>query len=140
MKRTRGLTLVALLALVQGVAGLLHAARVIKIGSDLASQAVSLPIIGRFVIANGVIVAAIAILYVLFAWCAMARGGWAWFMGLAAVIANALAVLSLLLWGAPAGEALVWAIVPAVLVAYLFSPAGRHAVGNRSRASHRDGL
>jgi membrane protein implicated in regulation of membrane protease activity len=73
---------------------------------------------------RGVIVGGIALLYALFAAGALGGRDWAWSMGLAAVIATALIVLSLLLGGAPAGQALLWLIVPVVLVADLFSPPG----------------
>lgn len=135
MKRTPGLTLVALLGLAQGVAGILRAAQWIQIGSDLAAQGVLLlPIIAHLVYIRGAIVGAIAVLYGLFAWGALTRRSWAWSMGLAATLANALFVLLALLGGAPAGPVLLWAIVPAILVAYLLSPVGRRALDTSSRA------
>lgn len=134
MKRTPGLMLVALLALAQGVAGVLRATQWIKIGIDLAGRgALVLPIIGDLAIIRGGIVGVIALLFGLFAWGALGGHGWAWSMGLAAAIVNALIVLGLLLGGAPAGQALLWAIVPAILIVYLLSPAGRHALGTGSK-------
>lgn len=134
MKRTSGLTVVALLAVAQGVAGILRAAQWIKIGSDLAGRgALLLPIMGDLAIIRGGIVGVIALLYGLFAWGALAHQGWARPMGLTAAIVNALVVLSLLLGGAPAGQALLWGIVPAILIVYLLSPDGRRALGSGSK-------
>jgi polyferredoxin len=128
VNRSLGSTLVALLAIAQGVAGILRAAQWIQIGSDLAEQGVLLlPIVGAIAVTRGVIVGAIALLFGLFAWGTLAGRGWAWGMGLAAVIANGLAVLRLLLGGAPPPRVLVWAIVPLILIVYLLSPAGRRA-------------
>ena len=135
MKRTPGLTLVALLGLAQGVAGILRASQWIQIGSDLAGRGVILlPIIARLAYIRGAIVGAIAVLYGLFAWGAFARRSWAWSTGLAATLANALIILLALLGGAPAGPVLLWAIVPTILVAYLLSPVGRRALDSNSRA------
>jgi hypothetical protein len=131
--RTPALVLVALLAIVQGVAGVLRAAQWIQIGSDLAGRgALLLPIIGHLASFRGAVVGVIALLYGLFAWGALAGRSWARPVALVAVIFTALLILGGLLGGAPAAQALIWAIVPVVMVAYLFSPGGRRSLGGGS--------
>lgn len=130
--RSLGSTLIALLAIVQGVVGILRAGQWIRLGSDLAGHGVLLlPIVGAIALTRGVIVGAIAILFGLFAWGALTGQGWARGMGLAAVIATGVVLLSLLLGGAPVASVMVWAIVPVILIVYLLSPAGR-ALGGRT--------
>jgi hypothetical protein len=118
---------------VQGVAGILRAGQWFQLGSsDLAGRGVLLlPIVGAIALTRGVIVVTIAILFGLFAWGALTGQRWARGMGLAAVIANGLVLLSLLFGDAPVAPVMVWAIVPLILVVYLLSPAGR-TLGGRS--------
>jgi hypothetical protein len=133
-KGSPGSTLIALLALVQAVAGILRAAQWFQVGSDLAGHGVLLlPIVGAIAVTRGVIVGGIAILFGLFAWGALTGRGWAWGMGLAAVVANGVVVLSLLLGSAPVPAVLIWAVVPLIVLVYLLSPAGRALGGGANR-------
>jgi hypothetical protein len=52
-----------------------------------------------------------------------------WWAGLIAALINGLLVLGLLIEGEVIVRSLVWAIVPAILLWYLFSRAGRDLLG-----------
>jgi hypothetical protein len=119
-------TVIAVLALAQGVLGVLRAFGWFKVGSDLLGQGLLLlPLVGVLAYARGFLVAGIALLYVVFAVGAFARKSWAWSLGMAVAIVNLLLVGSALLQGASLGQAVLWLIVPVVIVWYLLSAAGR---------------
>ena len=121
-----GLTVIAALALAQGVLGVLRALRWFEVGSDLMGQGLLLlPIIGMVAFVRGALVAVIAILYVAFAFGLLARRAWARSLGLVAAAVNILLVLSVLIQGEFIGRALLWLIVPVIILWYLLSPAGR---------------
>lgn len=122
---------IVLLALVQAALGILRALHWFQVGSDLSGAGlVLLPILGMVAAARGVLVAAIALLYVLFAWASFAGRSWAAGIGLAACVLNTLAVLVLLLTGESLSAALFWIIVPAIVGGYLLWT-GRRASANR---------
>ena len=125
-----GLIVIAVLALAQGVLGILRAVRWIEIGSDLMHRGVVLlPIIGAMAFGRGAMVAIIAALYGLIAWGLLARRGWARPLGLTVAAVNLVIVALALLGGESPGRALLWAIVPVILAGYLLGPAGRRALG-----------
>ena len=128
-RRSLGVVVVAVLAVAQGVLGILRAAQWIQIGSDLADRGLLLlPIIGALAFIRGVMVAILAALYGLFAWGVLARRGWAWSLGLTVALVNlALGALALVAGESP-GRALLWTIVPVILAGYLLAPAGRRAL------------
>ena len=125
-----GLVVVAVLAFVQGVLGVLRTLQWIQIGSDLVSHGVLLlPIIGAMAFARGALVALLAVLYGATAWGLLARRSWARPLGLTVALVNlALAALPLLAGETP-GWPMLAMIVPVILVVYLFAPAGRRALG-----------
>ena len=120
----------AVLALVQGVLGLLRSLRWFEVGGDLARTGVLLmPIISMMAFARGGFVALLAGLYVLFAWAALAGKDWAWGVGLLACAVNAVAVVGLLVAGDSLGAALLWAVVPVIISVYLLG-AGRRSLAS----------
>ena len=128
--RPMGLVVVAVLALAQGVLGILRAVHWIEIGSDLMQQGVVLiPIIGAMAFGRAVLVTLFVALYVLLAWGLLVRRGWARPLGLTVALVNLAIVGLALLGGESPGRALLWAIVPVVLAGYLLGPAGRRALG-----------
>ena len=128
--RPVGLVVIAILALAQGVLGILRAVRWIEIGSDLMQRGVVLlPIIGAMAFGRGAMVATIAALYAVFAWGLLARRGWARPLGLTVALVNLVIVGLALLGGESPGLGLLWAIVPVIMVVYLLAPAGRRALG-----------
>jgi hypothetical protein len=131
IRRPLGLTIVAALALLQGVLGLLRSYEVVRFGVDLAERGVLLlPLLGIVTVARGGLVAIIALLYLLFAVGALRRDAWSWWIGLAAALLNGLLVVNAMAQGASVVQSLLWAVVPLILVSYLFAPAGRRALGN----------
>jgi hypothetical protein len=124
------LTIVAALALLQGVLGLLRSFDIVRFGVKLTGQGVLLlPMLGILTAARGGLVAIIALLYLVFAVGALRQDGWSWWVGLAAALLNGLLVVNTMVQGASIPLSLLWAVVPLVLVSYLFAPAGRRALG-----------
>jgi hypothetical protein len=62
----------------------------------------------------------VGLLYAVFAVGALARKNWAWWAGLIGALINVFLVLSLVLQGESVMHSLVWVIVPAILLYYLF--------------------
>jgi hypothetical protein len=116
----------AVLALVQGMLGLLRSLQWFEVGGDLSrTVALLMPILSMLAFARAGFVALIAGLYVLFAWAALAGKDWAWGIGLLACAVNAVAVVGLLVVGDSLGAALFWAVIPTILVVYLLGPGRR---------------
>ena len=128
-KRNAGMTVVAVLAIVQSLAGVLRALQWFDIGSDLLGQGLLLlPMIGLVAIFRGVLVVAIALVYVLFACAALLGRSWARWLGIAVAAVTLLLVVSVAIQGESPARALIWAIIPVVMIGYLFSSSGRQAV------------
>jgi len=128
-KRTLGLTIVAVLALVQCIAGVLRALQWFVVGSDLMGQGLLLlPLIGLVAIGRGMFVAVLALLLLVFACGALLQRSWARWLGIFLAIVNLLMVVSVAIQGESPVRALVWAIVPVVMLWYLFSAPGRQAL------------
>ena len=118
------MTIIAILALAQGVAGILRAFQWFDIGSDLMGQGLLLvPLAGMISIARGVLVTTLALLFIVFACGLFWQRSWARWLGIVLAITNLLLVLSLLLQGESLARALPWAVVPAIILIYL--PADR---------------
>lgn len=131
MQRSAAVTVIAILAFVQGVLGVLRAFHWFDIGSDMIGQGlVLLPVLGMVVFAKGMLIAAIALLYVAFAFGLFTGRDWARPLGLIAVVVNVLLVLSVLIQGEFLARALFWLIVPAAVVCYLLSPGGHRVPAN----------
>jgi hypothetical protein len=122
MNKSSSRKIIALLALAQGIFGLLRGYNWIQMGSDLFGQGLLLlPALGAVAFLRGFVIGVIALFYVLFS-IGMARAKtWAWWPGITAAIANLIFVLSALVHGAPIGEAVVWLMVPVILIFYFFS-------------------
>ena len=118
----------ALLALVQGLAGLLRGFNWMQIGVDLFEQTLLLlPFIGAIAVLRGLFISVVALLYLLFGAGALLGASWARWVGFVAVLINLLLVLSALLAGAHLAEAIPWSAIPVILLFYLVSPAARDA-------------
>ena len=124
-----GVVVVAVLALAQGVFGLLRALHWIEIGSDLMRRGiVLLPIIGAMAFARAGLAALLAVLYGATAWGLLAGRGWARPLDLTVALVNLALVALPLLAGETPGWALLVMVVPVILVVYLLSPTGRRAL------------
>jgi hypothetical protein len=126
MKRTVRLILIATLAIMQGIFGILRAFELFRLGINLSMHGVLLlPILGAVTVTRGTLVLVLALCYILFAVGAFLHQRWAWGLGLGVSLVTGLVVLSLMPKGAADLWSLLWLIVPVVLVWYLLSPVGR---------------
>jgi hypothetical protein len=123
------LKVIAVLALVQSALGLLRAFHWFEAGSDLLGQGLLiLPAIGLVALARGGLIAAIALLYVAFAVATFIGQAWARPLGISAAVVNLLLVLSVVAQGELLIRALLWTVIPVIILGCLFSPAGREAL------------
>jgi len=130
-ERTMGLTVVAVLALVQSALGVLRTLHWFDVGSDLMGQGLLLlPLVGVLAFFRGGFVAVIALLYVVFACGALLGRSWARWLGIVVAIMTLLLVVSIVIQGESPVQALVWSIVPVVMIGYLLSPTGRQALNS----------
>lgn len=124
-----GLKVVAVLAVLQSIAAVLRALQWFDVGSDMMGQGLLLlPLLGLIAIGRGMLVAVLALLFVAFACGALLQRHWARWLGICLAIVNLLLVLSVIIQGDTPVRALLWAIVPAVMLAYLTSAPGRQAL------------
>jgi hypothetical protein len=124
-KRTVGTTVIAVLAILQGILGFLRAVDLFQFGSDVMRQGLLiLPLLGVLAYVRGLLVVVIALLYVSFAIGLLMRRDWAWSLGLVVAVVNLVLVLSVLIQGESLMQALFWMIVPVVILSYLLSPNG----------------
>ena len=129
MSNSLSFKIMLLLALLQGVFGLLRAYNWVEIGVDLFGQGILLlPFIGVVAVMRGLLISVVALLYILFVLGALLERGWALWPGVVAAVVNLLLVLSGLAQGAPVPEAIAWSVIPAILLFYLFSRQGRNAL------------
>jgi hypothetical protein len=127
--RPTGLTLIALLAVVQAVVGIFWAIRWFHLAMQLGERgALLLPLAGMLIALRAVFAMIIAMLYLAFARGALARRDWAWGVGMLAVILNLLGAVALLLTRDNAVLITVRAVIALVIFAYLVSAAGRTAL------------
>lgn len=126
MNKSSSCKIIALLAFLQGIFGLLRGYNWLQIGSDLFGQGLLLlPAVGAVAILRGFVIAVIALFYILFS-IGMARAKtWAWWPGLTAAIANLFLVFAALINGASALEAIVWSAVPVILIFYFCSTSAK---------------
>ncbi len=130
-KRNTGMTIIAVLALVQGALGVLRTLHWFDAGSDLMGQGLLLfPMMGVVAFFRGAFVAVIALLYVVFACGALLGRSWARWLGIVVAIVTLLLVVSVVIQGESPVRALVWSIVPVVIIGYLLSSAGRRATNS----------
>jgi hypothetical protein len=123
-------TVIAVLALLHGIAGTLRAMEWFDLGSDLMGQGLLLlPAVGVLAFARGAIVALLALLFLLFALGAFLRRGWAWSLGIVLSVVNMLLVLSLAVQAESVVSAVPWAVIPVIMLIYLLSPTGRDSLG-----------
>ena len=132
-RRSPMLIFIAVLALVQGGFGVLRAFEWFNIGADLLGQGLLiLPLVGVVAFGRGGLLIVMAILYLLFAVGVLLQKSWARWLGLTVAAINILLVLNVVIQGEPFSRAVLWLIVPIVIVVYLLSPSGRAAATRRT--------
>ena len=132
MDRTPSLKIVAVLGLLQGGFALLRAYNWVQIGSNLFDQGLLLlPVVGVMAYMRGLFVSIVALLYILFGIADLLGKSWGWWPGLTAAVINLLLVFSAIVVGESLIQAVVWSVVPVILIVAFFSrkehPALSHA-------------
>jgi len=129
MSKSSSFKIILLLALVQGVAGMLRAFNWVQFGVDLFSQGLLLlPLVGTVAVMRGLFISAVALLYLLSVVGALLAKRWAWSTSLTAAVLNLMIVLGGLVRGAPVVQAVAWSVIPVILLLYLFSGSRRDAL------------
>lgn len=130
MARPRSLTVIAGLAIAQGIVGILMGLLWLQIGSifDQEGGAIS-SLIVMIAEVRGWSLVVLSLLYLLFVVGAWQTRAWAWWVGLLVSALSILTLASILLKGGWVVLVLVGLIVPIVMLWYLLSPTGRQAFG-----------
>ena len=132
MERPLSFKIILLLALIQGAAGLVRAFNWVKIGVDLFGEGLLLlPFVGALAVMRGLVISVVALLYVLFVIGALLGAPWFRWVCLTAIVINLLLVLNGLVQGAAVIQAVIWAVIPAILLFYFFSKTGSNALDGR---------
>ena len=83
---------------------------------------------------RGLFISAVVLFYILFVVGTLLGKNWARWFGLTAVILNLLLVLSALFQGAAPTQALLWSVIPIILLVYIFSQQGRDTLRSNTTA------
>ena len=133
--RTVGMTVIAVLALVQGIFGVLRTLQWFELGSDFMGRGLLLlPILGLMAIGRGLVGVVVAGLFAVFSYGLLRQRSWARWLGIFLSIVTLLLVVSVVIQGESPARALVWSIVPVVIIGYLISPSGRQALNADANA------
>jgi len=136
MARPRSLTVIAGLALTQGILGGLAGLLWLQIVSIFDQESgVMSSLIVMMAEAKGWLLIALALMYLLFAAGAWQVRGWAWHVGLLVSVLTLLYLFNVLLRGGSVVAVVLWLIVPVIMISYLLSPAGRQAFIRDARPS-----
>jgi hypothetical protein len=118
--RSAGALIVAVLALLQGIAGLVWASESLRAGGETMGRGVLfVPLMGAALFGRGGFAITVALLYAVFAGAIFAGRSWAWPVGIVATVLNLLGVLVLALAGEPPATALFRGGVAVVILGYL---------------------
>jgi len=125
---------IAVLAVLQGVFGVLRAFTYFRTGGELAGRqgliliplvrAMLIPLVRAVVYGRGVLIILIALLSFVFAAGVLLGKRWGWWCGLIAAVFNILLVLGLLIDSERIAELMLWLIVPVLVIWFLFSRFG----------------
>jgi hypothetical protein len=133
--RPLGMTVIAVLALGQGIFGVLRTLHWVEVGGDFMGRGlVVMPILGLLAIGRGVVVAVLAVLFGVFSYGLLQRRSWARGLGIFLSLVTLLLVVSAVIHGESPARALVGAIVPVVILCYLMSPSGRQVLNVDAQA------
>jgi hypothetical protein len=101
----------------------------VQLGIDLFGQGLLLlPVVGTMAIMRGLIISAVALLYLLSVVGALLGKSWAWWTSFVAAVLNLMIVLRAFVGGAPLAQAAAWSVIPVILLFYLFSGSRRDAL------------
>ena len=124
---------IAILAFLQGIAGVFRAFEWFNVGADLFGQGLLiLPMVGVVAFGRGLLVIVLATLYLLFAVGTLLHKSWAWWLGLIVAAINIFLVINAVIQGEPVARAVYWLVVPVIIAGYLLSRSGLAAATRRS--------
>ena len=127
--RPLGMTVIAALALGQGIFGVLRTLHWVEVGGDFMERGlVVMPLLGLLALGRGMVVAVVAVLFGVFSYGLLQRRSWARGLGIFLSLVTLLLVVDAVLHGESPARALVGAIVPVVILGYLMSPSGRQVL------------
>ena len=133
--RPMGMTVIAVLALVEGIFAVLRTLHWVEVGGDFMERGlVVMPLLGLLAIGRGMMVAVVAILFGIFSYGLLQRRSWARGLGMFVSFLTLLLVVSAVIHGESLARALVGAIIPVVILGYLMSPSGRHVLDADAKA------
>jgi len=133
--RPLGLTVIAALALGQGLFGVLRTLHWVEVGGDFMERGLLiLPLLGLLAIGRGMVVAVLAVLFGVFSYGLLQRRSWARGLGIFLSLVTLPLVVSAVIHGESLARALVGAIVPVVILCYLMSPTGRQVLNVDAQA------
>jgi hypothetical protein len=130
MRRPRSLTVIASLAIAEGILATLVGLLWLQLGSifDQEGEVLS-SIIVMVAQVRGWLALVLALMYFVFAAGAWQTRSWAWWVGLLVSVLTILQLVRALLMGAWPVFVLFALIVPVIILWYLLSPMGRQAFG-----------
>lgn len=116
---------VAVLAIVQGLFGVLRGFDYFRIGGELAGQGIIVkPLMGIIAYGRGGLIILVVLLSFIFALGILWGKSSVWWCGLIAAILNIMLVLGILDRGEQIGELMLWLMVPVLVIGFLFSRFG----------------
>jgi hypothetical protein len=127
-RRSAGMIIVAIVAVLQAFLALFRAFLWFEISNDLSRHGLLMQIFGMMMFGRGILAVLIAALYGIFAWGLLACRSWARGLGLAVAVVNLTFAAGLAFAGREfVVEGLLEAIVPVIIIVYLLRP-GRPAM------------
>jgi hypothetical protein len=130
MARPRSLTVIASLALAQGVGGALVGLLWLQVVSIFAQEGGGISsLIVMLAEARGWALIILSLLYFLFAVGAWQTRAWAWWVGLLVPVLTILFLVGVLLRGGSIVLVIAWVVVPIIMIWYLLTPQRRQAFG-----------
>jgi hypothetical protein len=130
MTRPRSVTVIAWLAIAEGIFAFLVGFLWLQVGSIFDQEGGGMSsLIVMMAEARGWALIVLSLLYFLFAIGAWQTRPWAWWIGLMAPVLTLLYLVSVLTRGGAAALVLFGLIVPIIMLWYLLTPQGRQAFG-----------
>jgi hypothetical protein len=116
---------IAVLAVVQGLFGVLRGFDYVRMGGELAAQGIILrPLLGAVAYGRGGLIILVALLSFIFAAGTLLGKSSVWWCGLIAAVLNIILVLGILTQGEHIAELMLWLVVPVLVIWFLFSRFG----------------
>jgi len=116
---------VAVLAIIQGLFGILRGFYYMHLGEELVRQGpIGRPLMGAVAYGRGVMIVLVVLLSFIFAAGVLLRKSSVWWCGFGAAVLNILLVLGILIDGERIAESLLWLVIPVLVIWFLFSRFG----------------